>query len=471
MSLGTNIRTRFIGTNIRTRFIETNIRARSLGINIITRSIGTNIRTRFIGTNITYNLALVVYASTFMIVSLSIDRVDAIARPMNFTRKATTVRVLVNAAWITSGILSIPSFLLFDTYSHTNGKQYCMMNLNETWHWQLYTTLVALTAFIIPALIIVICYSIILFVIWDKGRGFHNSYNGSKCRGKSQSAVEGNKGIIPQAKIKTIKMTLIIVCVFVLSWSPYFVFNLIDVYSNKTKTTTQYAVTSLVQSLAPINSAANPIIYGVFGTSICQNLRRIPCIGYLYKWFCKCRIKRHNFNFRTSHRQSEQTNVDVTSAKYVIVTKRGYRYLVKSNLKHDDTTQQNGQNTLPTSNNTLKNDEAEKTEKCVAHDVVSSPRTQNPSVCHFRRRPSGLPLANRKMTDQETILLETYRSNGKSSVADDNSSLNEDNSLDNKTYCYSQVYNKNRLSGTRQVSGSDDDIMFDKHKMEETVLV
>ena len=28
-----------------------------------------------------------VYASTFMLVSLSIDRVDAIARPMNFTRK------------------------------------------------------------------------------------------------------------------------------------------------------------------------------------------------------------------------------------------------------------------------------------------------------------------------------------------------------------------------------------------------
>ena len=29
----------------------------------------------------------VVYSSTFMLVSLSIDRVDAIARPMNFTRK------------------------------------------------------------------------------------------------------------------------------------------------------------------------------------------------------------------------------------------------------------------------------------------------------------------------------------------------------------------------------------------------
>ena len=31
------------------------------------------------------------YASTFMLVSLSIDRVDAIARPMNFTRKGKLI--------------------------------------------------------------------------------------------------------------------------------------------------------------------------------------------------------------------------------------------------------------------------------------------------------------------------------------------------------------------------------------------
>ena len=37
---------------------------------------------------------MVVYASTFMVVALSIDRVDAIARPMNFTRKGKFLRVI-----------------------------------------------------------------------------------------------------------------------------------------------------------------------------------------------------------------------------------------------------------------------------------------------------------------------------------------------------------------------------------------
>lgn len=37
-----------------------------------------------------HSQAMVLYASTFMIVALSIDRVDAIARPMKFTRKGVS---------------------------------------------------------------------------------------------------------------------------------------------------------------------------------------------------------------------------------------------------------------------------------------------------------------------------------------------------------------------------------------------
>lgn len=62
--------------------------------------------------------------------------------------------------------------------------------------------------------------------------------------------------------------------VFVLSWCPYFVFNLMDVYTDTSaKSMTHYAVTALIQSLAPLNSAANPIIYGLFGTRIFNGLR------------------------------------------------------------------------------------------------------------------------------------------------------------------------------------------------------
>ena len=53
---------------------------------------------------------------------------------------------------------------------------------------------------------------------------------------------------------------------FVLCWCPYFVFDLLDVYQLLPPRGMQrrYAVSVFIQSLAPLNSLANPIIYGLF---------------------------------------------------------------------------------------------------------------------------------------------------------------------------------------------------------------
>ncbi|GFS00133.1 cardioacceleratory peptide receptor [Elysia marginata] len=89
---------------------------------------------------------------------------------------------------------------------------------------------------------------------------------------------QSSRGVIPQAKIRTIKMTFIIVFVFILCWSPYFIFNLCFVFGAVPQTLVMQKLTVFVQSLAPLNSAANPLIYGVFSTRICRFLRRAPVI-------------------------------------------------------------------------------------------------------------------------------------------------------------------------------------------------
>lgn len=61
--------------------------------------------------------------------------------------------------------------------------------------------------------------------------------------------------------------------VFIVCWSPYFIFDLLQVYGYIPETPTHIAVSTFIQSLAPLNSAANPIIYGLFSTHICRNLR------------------------------------------------------------------------------------------------------------------------------------------------------------------------------------------------------
>jgi neuropeptide S receptor 1 len=46
----------------------------------------------------------------------------------------------------------------------------CWIEFPHQWQWQLYMTLVAVTVFVIPALIITACYAVIVFTIWSKSK-------------------------------------------------------------------------------------------------------------------------------------------------------------------------------------------------------------------------------------------------------------------------------------------------------------
>jgi len=63
------------------------------------------------------------------------------------------------------------------------------------------------------------------------------------------------------------------VSVFILCWSPYIVFDLLQVYGHVPKTQTNIAIATFIQSLTPLNSAANPIIYCLFSTPFCKTIR------------------------------------------------------------------------------------------------------------------------------------------------------------------------------------------------------
>jgi neuropeptide S receptor len=141
-------------------------------------------------------------------------------------------------------------------------------------------SLVSIVLFIIPALIISLCYAIIVKTIWEKG-----TYLGPKDRGRKgvkttksedeerESRRASSRGIIPRAKVKTVKMTFVIVIVFIACWSPYIVFDLLQVFDQIPKTQTNIAVATFIQSLAPLNSAANPLIYCLFSAQVLKTLR------------------------------------------------------------------------------------------------------------------------------------------------------------------------------------------------------
>ncbi|XP_055611843.1 cardioacceleratory peptide receptor-like [Uranotaenia lowii] len=225
----------------------------------------------------------VTYASTYVLVALSIDRYDAITHPMNFSGCWKRARRLVGAAWSFSAVFSSPMFYLYEERVIQDQLQ-CWIDLGSALRWQLYMSWVATSLFVIPAFIISACYVIIIKTIWSKGSMLGPV--GGKLRHRNGSADlasrrASSRGIIPRAKVKTVKMTIVIVIVFVLCWSPYIVFDLMQVFGQIPKTQTNIAIATFIQSLAPLNSAANPLIYCLFSTHFVRTLKRLPPFRWL----------------------------------------------------------------------------------------------------------------------------------------------------------------------------------------------
>jgi neuropeptide S receptor len=188
-------------------------------------------------------------------------------------------KLLVFFAWLLSALFSIPLFMLYEE-TVIQGVTQCWIELGDPWRWQVYMVVVSTILFFIPAVIITLCYAIIVKTIWDKGSS--KMPKDKKSRKKNRTSTDNDdrgsrrassRGIIPRAKVKTVKMTFVIVIVFIGCWSPYIVFDLLQVFDKIPKTQANIAVATLIQSLAPLNSAANPIIYCLFSAQMMRGLK------------------------------------------------------------------------------------------------------------------------------------------------------------------------------------------------------
>ena len=66
-----------------------------------------------------------------------------------------------------------------------------------------------------------------------------------------------------------------IISVFILCWSPYIIFDMLQVYELIPSNETVRAIATFIQSLAPLNSAANPVIYFMFSANFSKYFRSV----------------------------------------------------------------------------------------------------------------------------------------------------------------------------------------------------
>ncbi|XP_006132871.1 oxytocin receptor [Pelodiscus sinensis] len=221
------------------------------------------------------------FASTYMLLLMSLDRCLAICQPLRSLHRRSD-RVSVLLTWLLCLLVSIPQIHIFSLRDVGNGVYDCWADFIQPWGAKAYITWITLTVYIIPVLMLSICYGLISFKIWQNVRlkTAHESNTSLPCSGAALSRVSSIK-LISKAKIRTVKMTFIIVLAFIVCWTPFFFVQMWSVWDkNAPKEASPFIIAML---LASLNSCCNPWIYMLFTGHLFHDLmHRFLCCSTRY---------------------------------------------------------------------------------------------------------------------------------------------------------------------------------------------
>lgn len=182
----------------------------------------------------------VLYLSTYILVGLSVDRFLVVRSGSGST--SLRLWVILSAGWILAALLASPQVHIFSYQKRSDGVYDCWGTFDPpvtSVRYVLYFTAVAV---VLPTLVMGICYTYL-------------------CRATS-------KRLMSDAKLKTVRMTMVMVLVFVLCWTPFCCAELYLV-SVGGQPSLFLAMCLMVPNL---NSCANPWVYLSFSNSLRRRL-------------------------------------------------------------------------------------------------------------------------------------------------------------------------------------------------------
>nr|ACC68666.1 gonadotropin-releasing hormone receptor 2 isoform 1 [Branchiostoma floridae] len=217
------------------------------------------------------------YASTFILVVISIDRCTAILRPLSMTDAYKRCKIMVMLVWVIGGILSIPQLSIFHLVTPAPTFTQCATHgvYNAPWQEPLYNSFHFVMVFILPLAIMITCYLLILAEISRK----HRELTDPLVREEGHRLRHSGADRMAKAKEKTWLMTFVIVSAFVINWSPYYVLMIWFLVDRCIVFTVPSAVSDALFIFGLTNPCLDPLIYGLFSINFVREFRR--CCGWL----------------------------------------------------------------------------------------------------------------------------------------------------------------------------------------------
>ncbi|CAB1417894.1 unnamed protein product [Pleuronectes platessa] len=251
------------------------------------------------------------FASTYMLVLMSVDRCLAICQPLRSLHRRKD-RFYVISSWILSLLFSVPQMFIFslrEVGSAGSGVYDCWGDFVKPWGAKAYITWISLTIYIIPVAILSLCYGLISFKIWQN---FRLKTRREQCISLTPKSSKGNTlarvssvKLISKAKITTVKMTFVIVLAYIVCWTPFFSVQMWSAWDPEAPREALPFIISML--LASLNSCCNPWIYMCFAGHLFQDLRQnFLCCSTRYLKSSQCRCEP---DFDSSHKSNSSTFV------------------------------------------------------------------------------------------------------------------------------------------------------------------
>lgn len=189
---------------------------------------------------IKYLQVLSMFASTYMLLAMTLDRYLAVCHPLrSLQQPSRSTYPLIAAPWLLAAILSLPQVFIFSLREVTqgSGELDCWADFHFPWGPRAYITWATLAIFVLPVAMLTACYSLICHEIcknlkvktktcrvegggWKTWGGPLPSAPAAATRGLPSRV--SSVSTISRAKIRTVKMSFVIVLAYIACWAPFF---------------------------------------------------------------------------------------------------------------------------------------------------------------------------------------------------------------------------------------------------------
>uniref|UniRef100_A0AAY3ZV33 G-protein coupled receptors family 1 profile domain-containing protein n=1 Tax=Denticeps clupeoides TaxID=299321 RepID=A0AAY3ZV33_9TELE len=185
------------------------------------------------------------FTSILTLTMMSVDRYVAVCHPVKALdfRTPLKAKVINVGIWVLSSAAGVPAMVLGGTQTN-NGTTECALQFPDPYeYWDTLMKLcVFVLAFVVPVLIITVCYSLMVL------------------RLRSVRLLSGSREKDRNLRRIT-RLVLVVVLVFVVCWTPIHIFILVKALVGVPETTPVMAAYFFCVALGYTNSSLNPVLY------------------------------------------------------------------------------------------------------------------------------------------------------------------------------------------------------------------